>query len=83
MSMNIVVRTVNDRAFIEFPYQTSTELTYKVMNEPDKSKQLQLFIDDLKDRYDMRDRYEAEMFWDRISQIGEYIFNDKYQLEII
>ena len=41
MSMNLAFRTP-DGGYEDFPFQTSTELTYDVMDEPDDIKKLEL-----------------------------------------
>jgi len=50
MSMNLIYKyTVKSKSFnlLEFEYQTSTEVTYKVLATNDKSLQLKIIEEDL------------------------------------
>lgn len=47
MSMNLCFDVKGGAGMVDFPYQTSTELTYAVLNEKDDDKRLALIRKDI------------------------------------
>ena len=75
MSMNLAFKKVCCNSLIEFPFQTPTDLTKKVLLESNKNKRLQLIENQL-----------IKWQWDQIdinktmSEIKELFNNNKLQL---
>ena len=80
MSMNLIFKHKPSKNLVEFPYQTSTKLSYTVLKEPSRVKRFLLIITDLQNTCDEK---EIDMFWNRVQEIGMYLFDENYELEII
>ena len=83
MSMNLCFYTKTGKEHVEFPYQTSTKLTRKVLAEKSIEKKLDLIKEDLIDKYDMEDRIEKDLFNERISEIEDLLRDDNLELTMI
>ena len=83
MSMNLIWRDKNDSFKEDFQYQTPTNLTYDVLNENNKEKQLELIQNDFMKRIDPEDLNDVEWAKEKMDEIKEFLFDDNYVLGMI
>lgn len=63
MSMNLTFITTQGNHFVEFPYQTTTDITKAVLKATTKEKQLAILKDDLWLFVNDKDNPEQVEFW--------------------
>ena len=75
MSLNLCFKTVCCNRFVDFPFQTSTKLTLKVMEEKDKEIQLALISHEV-DKWDIDADYKQKI----ISDVKKMLNDNSVQL---
>jgi len=77
MSLNLIF-TINNKAVIDFPFQTTTSLTKKVLEESDKEKQLEIIKNELKSwNWDDKD------IEDTIRDVKDLLYDPDLKLTLI
>ena len=78
MSMNLFFKIKNSKhGWIDFPFQTPTDLSQEVINEKDNDKRLSILI-----------KYMDDCEWDKITKeriydiVKELLFNENIELGI-
>ena len=62
MSMNLIFEVVGVDACVDFPFQTSTNLTYAVLKEPNLEKRLKLVKSDIDTWIGWSKKEKADMY---------------------
>jgi hypothetical protein len=83
MSLNLIFKNNSTNDLIEFPYQTSTNLTLEVLNTDDKLSQFSLIRSDLESHYDLNDIDEKELLDWKLEEISAELFDDNISLTMI
>ena len=80
MSMNLMWEEKGKKRFQDLPFQSTTELTYAVLAEKSKEKQLKLMELFFNKRLNLKDPDDVEWGMIVIESIKEKLFNKNFTL---
>lgn len=83
MSMNLYFTTCKGNHFIDFPYQTNTDLTYDVLNATTKEKQLDLIKQDLITLVNEDDPDDVGWYNDMVARITTMLNDETLELTML
>ena len=78
MSMNLIFDVKGGAGMVDFPFQTSTDLTYAVLKEPDNDKRLALIRKELK-----QNTYTKKEIAEMIERIKALMKNPNLELTLM
>lgn len=81
--MNLAFKTKVGNHIVDFPYQTSTNLTMEVLSHDFIDKRIELIKENLLLSFDINDVDEKEWFDDKCKEISDMLNDDTLELIMI
>ena len=76
MSMNLVFRCIDGSGYVDFPWQTRTDVTYAVLNATTDNEKLKILKDSISD-------WDADLIEGRMAQVIRLLNSPHLELTMI
>ena len=82
MSMNLAFES-RDGVLVDFPYQTTTDISYSAINAKSIGERYKIIYDDYIKRFDFNDKEEMEYFFEQMKWIRDKLEDENFELVVI